>query len=427
MSRKSRRALAALIAGLAVPVGMLGTGAAANAAPQHQSATRTAVEDCGAGRALVRPHSLILACADSGELATHLHWSSWTRERATARGYVTWREGSAAVPSSRQWRSARAQFSLSNPVSEPGGKVLFTRLHMHVTGSTPRGFLRNLTFRENPQAALAPSQSHQALGRSVPENSPSGTLSYNKIEDFWIVAGGPGGVNGSETAAAITGAESSFLPGIIQPDQPYSTTGWGLWQITPGDSESADGKDFQLLDPWNNAEAAVAKYEGAGDSFTPWTTYNDGAYQQFMEGVDHATGLTDPGEYQQINSAPSGTHNSSDPGSTYGPVMCAPFSLCFYTGGTYTGTSTYFSAGDFTVGTVYDLRNVTPDSGPNFATPWGSVINDMTAHAVYIYDADEPSIHQCLTAGEPNKSPGSLDSAAHLILQPGSSSCPDTP
>lgn len=120
--------------------------------------------------------------------------------------------------------------------------------------------------------------------RPVPLHTlaPSGTLGYAQIEGFWVLAGGStarhGGYTGAQIAAAITGTESSFLPGIIQPYVDYCgpgavRAGWGLWQITCGDSVPQYGSDFQILDPWNNAEAAVAKYDAAG-GFTPWSTYD---------------------------------------------------------------------------------------------------------------------------------------------------------
>jgi hypothetical protein len=83
-------------------------------------------------------------------------------------------------------------------------------------------------------------------------------------------------------AAAITGAESDFTPSAVQKGQPYATTGWGLWQITPGNSVPQFGTNNQLLNPHNNAEAAVYKYEAGGGSFAPWTTYGSGAYLKFM-------------------------------------------------------------------------------------------------------------------------------------------------
>jgi hypothetical protein len=105
-------------------------------------------------------------------------------------------------------------------------------------------------------------------------------ISYAAAEGYWIAAGGP--ADQAATAAAIAEAESSLIPDNTQKGQPYATTGWGLWQITPGDSEPQFGTDSALNDPLTNAKAAVAKYNGAGGNFSPWTTYEDGAYKQFL-------------------------------------------------------------------------------------------------------------------------------------------------
>lgn len=107
-------------------------------------------------------------------------------------------------------------------------------------------------------------------------------LSYSDLEGLWIAAGGPANV--ANVAAAIAFPESSANPGAIQQGQPYSTTGWGLWQITPGNSVPSVGTDRQLLDPLTNARAAVIKYKAAGNSFTPWTTYTSGAYRAYLQG-----------------------------------------------------------------------------------------------------------------------------------------------
>ena len=105
--------------------------------------------------------------------------------------------------------------------------------------------------------------------------------SLKAVEGYWTGAGGPGG-QVAHIAAAITGAESNFTPNAVQKGQPYATTGWGLWQITPGNSVPQFGTDSQLLNPHINAEAAVFKYESGGGSFAPWTTYGSGAYEKFM-------------------------------------------------------------------------------------------------------------------------------------------------
>jgi len=112
------------------------------------------------------------------------------------------------------------------------------------------------------------------------------TWSYAQLENAWDTAGGPSAE--APTAAAIAEAESGGAA-VMQQGQPYSTTGWGPWQITPGNSEPQFGTDNALLQLPNNAGAAVAKYDAAG-GFTPWTTYTSGKYEQFMGGAGSGPG-----------------------------------------------------------------------------------------------------------------------------------------
>lgn len=120
-------------------------------------------------------------------------------------------------------------------------------------------------------------------------------ISYADAEGYWIAAGGPKAL--APVMAAVAMAESSLNPAAIQAGQPYPTTGWGLWQITPGDSEPQFGVDQALLNPAANAAAAVAKYKAQG--LGAWTTYTSGAYQQFMQGgtapTADLTSATTPG------------------------------------------------------------------------------------------------------------------------------------
>jgi hypothetical protein len=323
----------------AVLITALGTQAAATASVAQAGAS-PAVMICGTGPALTRPASMILTCGDDGELATGLTWSSWSASQATATGSVTWRNCTSLCADARGWASASADITLTDPLTEPGSGLLFTRLNLNVTGSTPPGFQRTLAFSEAPVPAMpsAPAAgAGPASGEStLPAAAPSGSLDFARIEGYWIIAGGPDGSAGSYTqaqvAAAITGAESSFLPGIIQPGVHYcdpgsDRAGWGLWQITCGNSVSQYGRDFQVLDPWNNAEAAVYKCkqdEHAGfNCFTPWSTWASGAYLRYLEHTTPNKGVTDPGEYVQINATPPGTpeYPKADPGSRYGPPM----------------------------------------------------------------------------------------------------------
>jgi hypothetical protein len=263
---------------------------------------------------------MTLTCADHGTTAVHLHWTSWTPTTATAIGQID-RRGLSG-------HHTEANFTLSAPIRDANGQgVLFTKLAMHVTGANLDGYVRTASFNETPAPPLPTLTPAPGIATAInqsgmkPPFAASGPLSYAAIEGYWIAAGGPASL--ASTAAAITGAESSACPGIIQPDQPYATTGWGLWQITSGHSAPPKyGSDYQLLDPWNNAEAAVWKYKEQG--LNAWTTYIDGVYEQSAESdVAPATGLTDPGQYVQINDAPYDTPSASapNPGTTYGPTM----------------------------------------------------------------------------------------------------------
>jgi hypothetical protein len=324
---RARVAIIAVVGGGAF-VGASAVGASAATAGQSTVATaKPAVEVCGLGPAVVKPASVILTCADGRMVADGLHWKSWTSTGAAATATVVWQEGGSR-------KSTTTDITLSAPAREPGGKVLFTRLGMQVTGATPRGFIRKATFSEAPVPAVSgakgtapgstgPAKPGERASSAKPAASGgSGTIPYANIAGYWEVAGGPNSV--AQTAAAITGAESSTEPGAIQADHPYSSTGWGLWQITPGDSEPAYGIDYQMLDPWNNAEAAVAKYDAAG-GFSPWTTYVDGLYEQYLpaaEANSPNTDLTDPGQFDPtLDYGTTQNGSNSDPGATYGPAM----------------------------------------------------------------------------------------------------------
>lgn len=110
-------------------------------------------------------------------------------------------------------------------------------------------------------------------------------LTYAQLEGVWIAAGGD--PSAAATMAAIAYPESGANPASIQAGQPYATTGWGLWQITPGNSVPSVGINNALLDPITNARAAVAKYNASkkarGNGFLPWTTYTAGLYKRYLQ------------------------------------------------------------------------------------------------------------------------------------------------
>lgn len=105
-------------------------------------------------------------------------------------------------------------------------------------------------------------------------------------------------------------AESSGS-NAIQRGQPYDTTGWGCWQITPGDSVPSVGVDKELLDLDTNARAAFEKWKVQG--LGAWSTYKNGAYAKWenfhRDDVAKVTTPTGPGVtpvkwYSMGNSGP---------------------------------------------------------------------------------------------------------------------------
>lgn len=110
-------------------------------------------------------------------------------------------------------------------------------------------------------------------------------LSWDEIAAVALHAGFPPGP--AAIAVAITEPEAGRDQAAIQQGQPYATTGWGLWQITPGNSVPQFGINNALLNARNNALAAHFKWEQAG-GFTPWTTYVNGLERPYLADAETA-------------------------------------------------------------------------------------------------------------------------------------------
>jgi len=135
--------------------------------------------------------------------------------------------------------------------------------------------------------------------------------SYGQLEGLWDEAGGPPGQ--ASEAAAIAEAESGGNPDAaypgktIAPGTGNTSDATGLWQILglPAGNFTA----AELTDPLENAKMAVAKYEQAGDSFTPWQTYDEGI-------VNPQSGIA-----PDYNGIPAGGSTSaSTTAATSGPI-----------------------------------------------------------------------------------------------------------
>lgn len=80
-------------------------------------------------------------------------------------------------------------------------------------------------------------------------------------------------------AVAIAYAESSGDPDAVGDVNRGRSI--GLWQINL--RAHPEYTEEELHDPQTNANAAFAVYQQAGNSFTPWTTFNTGAYSKNLE------------------------------------------------------------------------------------------------------------------------------------------------
>lgn len=82
-----------------------------------------------------------------------------------------------------------------------------------------------------------------------------------------------GNISNIQTAAAIAFAESGNNPKAISPTGDY-----GLWQINKAAHPDLFAK-YKWDDPADNVKMAAAVYHAAGNKFTPWTAYKNGAYK----------------------------------------------------------------------------------------------------------------------------------------------------
>jgi len=103
--------------------------------------------------------------------------------------------------------------------------------------------------------------------------SGNNQFTYAQIEGIWLQAGGQPGA--APIAAAIAMAESGGNSTATHADSNGSVDR-GLWQIN-----SVHGAQSSY-DVMTNARAAVS-ISNNGQNWTPWTTFNSGAYRNFIQ------------------------------------------------------------------------------------------------------------------------------------------------
>ena len=83
-----------------------------------------------------------------------------------------------------------------------------------------------------------------------------------------------------QVAVAVALAESSGNPSAVGDTTITPGGSIGLWQINLAAHPQYTAA--QLTDPQANANAAYSIYQAAGNTFSPWSTYTNGAYSAYI-------------------------------------------------------------------------------------------------------------------------------------------------
>ena len=131
------------------------------------------------------------------------------------------------------------------------------------------------------------------------------TSANNSLAQLWIQAGGSPSM--ANLMAAIAMAESAGNVGAVSPQNSDGTVDQGLWQINSSHTQFDPTK--LTTDPLYNAQAAVSVFKSQG--LGAWSTYTNGAYQQFLGTAGQSQySLTRPGG-DSSGSSGSGSQSSS--------------------------------------------------------------------------------------------------------------------
>jgi len=116
----------------------------------------------------------------------------------------------------------------------------------------------------DPPATTSSGKSTASATAAQAKPTATGDYSCSGLESLWEEAGG-------NPADAFMAAEIAMAESSGNPNAKSSTGDYGLWQINSSHGSEA------TLNPLGNAKSAVA-ISADGTDWTPWVTYNTGAY-----------------------------------------------------------------------------------------------------------------------------------------------------
>jgi hypothetical protein len=133
-------------------------------------------------------------------------------------------------------------------------------------------------------------------------------------------AGAGFGGNDLVVAVAVALAESGGRPGIDNAGlNSDGSVDYGLWQINS--VHTASGFDpARASDPTYNAAWARRVFLGAGGNWTPWVTYNNGAYQQHLAIARDAVAGGSPRAGERL--AEAARRNGASDAGRLDPIAC---------------------------------------------------------------------------------------------------------
>ncbi|MFI9718063.1 hypothetical protein ACIHFE_00160 [Streptomyces sp. NPDC052396] len=92
------------------------------------------VRDCGYGEPVPKPKIITLTCANTGTVASDIHWDEYRQDRAEGTGAVQVTGGAGGTART----SFRARVTLLAP-KNVDGQMVFSSLEVRYTGMTPAG------------------------------------------------------------------------------------------------------------------------------------------------------------------------------------------------------------------------------------------------------------------------------------------------
>lgn len=137
-------------------------------------------------------------------------------------------------------------------------------------------------------------------------------------------------------AFAIALAESGGDPAVVSKPNANGTVDYGLMQINSSHKALLANGNWQ--DPTSNANMGYQLYVAAGNKFTPWTTYNDGAYAQHLARAQAA---------EKAGGSPVPSDSTSVPGTADGTDPVAASEVANATSG-----NTWLRIGEFLAGAI---------------------------------------------------------------------------